>query len=277
MHTAPEAAIWAVGQNQVMPADPHPEPDNEERPAWFVQSLERGLSVLQCFDDAAPSRTLTEVADAVGVTRATARRLLLTLAELKFVRQDGRKFTLTPRVMNLGFSFLSSLDLPRLAEPHIEALARELGETTSIAVLDNFDIVYVARVPSSRMLRVVITLGTRFPAHATSSGRVLLAGLSQSELDDYFTHAPIDALTSRTLVDVDALRAQVHRAARQGWAEVVDELNVGMRAAAVPLRNSNGAVIAALNTSLHAKEYTDRDISDVVIPAMERTAAKIRT
>ncbi|OZD04853.1 IclR family transcriptional regulator [Rhodococcus sp. 06-235-1A] len=250
---------------------------DDQRPAWFVQSLERGLSVLQCFDDAHPARTLTEVAEAVGVTRATARRLLLTLAELGFVRQDGRQFTLTPRVMNLGFSFLSGMDLPRLAEPHIEALARQLGETTSVAILDGFDIVYVARVPSSRMLRVVITLGTRFPAHATSSGRVLLAALPESELERYFADAPIEALTPRTIVDRDALRTEIARVRSAGWSEVVDELDVGMRAAAVPLRNSNGTVVAALNTSLHAKNYTAADMVQTVIPAMLDTAVRIRT
>ncbi|HLU32391.1 MAG TPA: helix-turn-helix domain-containing protein, partial [Natronosporangium sp.] len=143
----------------------------------FVQSLERGLAVIRAFDADHRSLTLSEVAAATGVTRAAARRFLLTLAELGYVRNHGRYFSLTARVLELGYAYLSSLSLPEVAEPHLEALVAQVDESSSLSVLDGTDIVYVARVPVRRIMTVAISVGTRFPAYATSMGRVLLAGL----------------------------------------------------------------------------------------------------
>src|SRR5512139_2730435 len=151
----------------------------------FVQSLERGLAVIRAFDRDHPELTLTEVATAAGVTRAAARRFLLTLAGLGYVRTDGRLFSLSPRVLELGYAYLSSLSLPEVAEPHLEALVREVNESSSVSVLDRGDVVYVARVPTSRIMTVAISVGTRFPAYATSMGRILLAGLSDEDLSAY--------------------------------------------------------------------------------------------
>src|SRR5512139_1746855 len=148
----------------------------------FVQSLERGLAVIRAFDRDHPELTLSEVATATGVTRAAARRFLLTLAELGYVRSDGRLFALTPRVLELGYAYLSSMSLPEVAEPHLEALVATVNESSSVSVLDGTDVVYVARVPTSRIMTVSISVGTRFPAYATSMGRVLLAGLDDAEL-----------------------------------------------------------------------------------------------
>jgi IclR family pca regulon transcriptional regulator len=150
------------------------------REPYYVQSLQRGLAVIRAFDAGHPELTLSEVARLCGLTRAAARRFLLTLADLGYVRTDGRLFSLTPRVLELGYAFLSSLTLPEVAEPHLERLVAEVRESSSLSVLDGDDIVYVARVPTSRIMTVAINVGTRFPAYATSMGRVLLAALPDS-------------------------------------------------------------------------------------------------
>src|SRR3954462_10671889 len=170
-----------------------------DRGSYFVQSLERGLAVIRAFDADHPELTLSDVARATGLTRAAARRFLLTLTDLGYVRTDGRLFALTARVLELGYAYLSALSLPEVAEPHLEALVAEVRESSSLSVLNGDDIVYVARVPTSRIMRVAINVGTRFPAYATSMGRVQLAGLSDGELDDYLEAVELKRLSPRTV------------------------------------------------------------------------------
>src|SRR3954453_58835 len=165
-----------------------------DRGDHFVQSLERGLAVIRAFGTEDPELTLSDVARRTGLTRAAARRFLLTLADLGYVRSDGKRFALTPRVLELGYAYLSSLSLPEIAEPHLERLAAAVRESSSVSILDGDEIVYVGRVPTSRIMRVSITVGTRFPAYATSIGRVLLAGLSEDDLDAYLARATITPL-----------------------------------------------------------------------------------
>src|SRR3982751_4380917 len=176
-----------------------------ERGAHHVQSLERGLAVIKAFHADAAELTLSDVARLCGLTRAAARRFLLTLADLGYVRTDGRLFSLTPRVLELGYAFLSSLTLPEVAEPHLERLVAEVRESSSLSVLDGDDIVYVARVPTSRIMTVAINVGTRFPAYATSMGRVLLAALPDAEIDAYLARVPLDRLTGHTVASAAAL------------------------------------------------------------------------
>ncbi len=218
----------------------------------FVQSLARGLDVIVAFDAEHSTMTLSEAAVRAGLSRATARRFLLTLVGLGYVRYDGQRFALTPRVLRLGTSYLSGLGLPDVAQPHLEQLSTELQESTSAAVLDGDDIVYVARVSTRRIMTVGITVGTRFPAHATSMGRVLLAGLHAADLDGYFARADLSALTDRTVHDEAALRAILRDVAERGWALVDGELEVGLRSAAAPVRDAAGQVVAAVNVSTTA-------------------------
>ena len=175
------------------------------RGTHFVQSLERGLAVIRAFGAESPQLTLSEVARSTGLTRAAARRFLLTLAELGYVRTDGRHFALSPRVLELGYAYLSSLSLPEVAAPHLEALVAEVRESSSVSVLDGADVVYVARVPTSRIMRVEINVGTRFPAYATSMGRVLLAGLADGELEEGLRSvaAPIRDRAGRVIAAVN--------------------------------------------------------------------------
>ena len=239
---------------------------SDPRSADFVQSLERGLAVIRAFDAARPELTLSEVAALTGMTRAAARRFLLTLAELGYVRSDGRLFSLTPRVLELGYAYLSGLSLPAIAEPHLETLVTRVNESSSVSVLDGADIVYVARVPTSRIMTVMISVGTRFPAYATSMGRVLLAGLGVAELE---------RLTSHTVTSVDALRDRVQEAQRQGYALVDQELEYGLRSLAAPVRNRDGAVVAAVNVSSHVSRLNRDKARREVLPALLRAAEEI--
>lgn len=241
----------------------------------FVQSLERGLSVIRSFDADRPEQTLSEVAVSAGVTRAAARRFLLTLEDLGYVRSEGRFFSLTARVLELGYAYLSSLSLPDVAEPHLEALVAEVNESSSVSVLERTDVVYVARVPTSRIMTVVISVGTRFPAYATSMGRVLLAGLPEAELEAYLANVSLESLTPRTVSSIAALRGELTRVRAQGYALVNQELEDGLRAIAAPIRDRTGRVIAAVNVSAHASRTSLEVMRRDLLPPLLKTAARI--
>jgi IclR family pca regulon transcriptional regulator len=245
------------------------------RQTHFVQSLERGLAVIRAFDAEHPQLTLSDVARATGFTRAAARRFLLTLADLGYVRTDGRWFSLSPRVLELGYAYLSSLSLPEVAEPHLERLVADVRESSSVSVLDGGDIVYVARVPVSRIMTVAINVGTRFPAYATSMGRVMLAALAPEDLDAYLAEVRLDRLSPRTIASVDELRAELDRIQRQGWALVDQELEEGLRAVAAPVRDRTGRVVAAVNLSAHASRMSNDALRRHLLPPLLETAARI--
>lgn len=241
----------------------------------FVQSLERGLAVVCAFDHDSPELTLSEVAAKTGVTRAVARRFLLTLAELGYVRNDGRFFSLTAKVLELGYAYLSSLSLPEVAEPHLESLVAEVSESSSVSVLDGQDVVYVARVPVSRIMTVSISVGTRFPAYCTSMGRVLLAGMTDDDLAEYLSSVQLEALTAKTVSSVAALRGELARVRSQGWSLVNQELEEGLRALAVPIHDRTGKVVAALNVSAHASRTSMETMRRDLLPPLLKTAAHI--
>jgi IclR family pca regulon transcriptional regulator len=246
-----------------------------ERGPHFVQSLERGLAVIRAFSADAPELTLSEVARATGLTRAAARRFLMTLADLGYVRTDGRRFSLSPRVLDLGYAYLSSMTLPEVAEPHLERLVAETRESSSVSVLDGGEIVYVARVAASRIMRVAISVGTRFPAYATSMGRVLLAGLDEPQLDAVLEATTLRRLTRATVTSDRALRAELGRVREQGWALVDQELEEGLRAIAAPIRERDGRVVAAINVSAHASRITPDGVRQELLPPLLATAARI--
>ncbi|GLI01669.1 IclR family transcriptional regulator domain-containing protein [Phytohabitans aurantiacus] len=245
------------------------------REAHFVQSLERGLAVIRAFDANHPELTLSEVARICDLTRAAARRFLLTLADLGYVRTDGRLFSLTPRVLELGYAYLSSISLPEVAEPHLERLVAQVRESSSVCVLDGDDVVYVARVPTSRIMTVAINVGTRFPAHATSMGRVLLSHLTDEQMDSYLSRAKLNRLTARTITTTDGLRAELRRVRAQGYAIVDQELEEGLRSVAAPIRDRTGAVVAAANISVHASRNSVESIRRDLLPHLLATVAQI--
>jgi IclR family pca regulon transcriptional regulator len=243
----------------------------------FVQSLARGLAVITAFDADSPELSLSEVAVRTGLSRATARRFLFTLAELGYVRSDGRRFALTPHVLRLGTAYLSGLGLPAIAQPHLERLSAALGESTSAAVLDGVEIVYVARVATRRIMTVGITVGTRFPAFATSMGRVLLAGLAPRALDDYFRHADLTPPTPMTLHTEPELRAVLDQVREQGWALNDQELAAGLRSVAAPITNRQAAVVAAVNVSTTTAGRAEEVRESLVLTAREISAEVART
>jgi IclR family pca regulon transcriptional regulator len=240
----------------------------------YVQSLARGLNVIRSFDADHPEMTLSDIARRTGLTRATSRRFLLTLVELGYVKTDGRMFSLTARVLELGFSYLSALTLPEIAQPHLEQLAAIIHESTSASVLDGTDIVYVARVPTRRIMSVRINIGTRFPAYATSMGRVLLASLTSSDLDQQLDGIDFEGLTSHTIRSRDALLAELERVRANGWAMVDQELENGLRSVAAPIRHG-AQVIAAINVSTTANSHTIESIQENLLPPLRLAAERI--
>ena len=241
----------------------------------YVQSLARGLSVITAFGADAPEMTLSDVARSTGLTRAGARRFLLTLVDLGYVRFDGKLFRLAPRVFELGYAYLSSLSLTGIAEPHLEWLVGQTHESSSICVLDGADVVYVARVPTTRIMTVAINVGTRFPAYATSMGRVLLAGLEDSALEKYLADVELVELTRYTVKSVENLRTEVLRVRREGYALVDQELEHGLRSIAAPVRNKDGSVIAAINVSSHVSRITKEKARRQFLPPLLKAASAI--
>lgn len=246
-----------------------------ERGAHYVQSLERGLAVITAFDARHTQLTLSDVARRTGLTRAAARRFLLTLADLGYVRSDGKNFGLTAKVLDLGYSYLSSMTLPEVAQPHLEQLSAEVDESSSVSVLDGPDIVYVARVAVSRIMTVGINIGTRFPAYATSMGQVLLAGLSVAELDVYLESARLRALTPQTPADPAALRRELEVVRAQGYSIADQELEEGLRSVAAPIRGHTGVTVAAVNISTHATRHTVESIRADLVPHLLTVARAI--
>jgi IclR family pca regulon transcriptional regulator len=242
--------------------------------AEYVQSLERGLAVIQAFSRDRPSMTLAEVAREAGLTRATARRLLFTLQQLGYARFDGKRFALTPKVLDIGYAYLSSLDLTSIAQAEMESLVERTHESCSAAVLDGHEIVYVVRVPTKRIMTISLGLGSRLPAYATSMGRVLLADLSEPQVAAH-VDGQLRALTARTISDPAELRTELDRVRRQGWALVDQELEDGVRSVAAPLRDARGRTIAAVNISGHAGRVTLSTMRDRFLPELLATAERI--
>jgi IclR family transcriptional regulator, pca regulon regulatory protein len=249
--------------------------DDSARRAGFVQSLERGLAVIRVFDAAHPELTLSDVARATGLTRAAARRFLHTLVDLGYMRTDGRLFSLRPRILELGYAYLSGLTLTEIALPHMESLVARVHESCSVSVLDGDDVVYVARVPTKRIMTVAINVGTRFPAYATSMGRVMLAAQPQAWIDSYLATTRFASLTRSTVTDAKKLAAVLRQVARQGYALVDQELEVGLRSIAVPVRGGDGTVVAAMNTSIHVSHGDADAVRRNLLPPLLAAAAAV--
>jgi IclR family pca regulon transcriptional regulator len=241
----------------------------------YVQSFARGLDVIRSFSGVAPRQTLTEVATRTGLTRAGARRILLTLQTLGYVECEGKAFALTPRILDLGFAYLSSMPMWNLAEPAMEALADQVKESCSAAVLDGGDIVYVLRVPTRKIMKIALGVGSRLPACCTSLGRVLLAGLPDDEVVRRLAAAPPQAHTRHTITDPAALLAKVQQARRQGWAQVNQELEEGLVSIAAPITNRGGRVVAALNVSGQANRTSARQMQEKMLPPLLTAAQSI--
>jgi IclR family transcriptional regulator, pca regulon regulatory protein len=239
--------------------------------------MARGLAVIKAFDGSRPRMTLSEVARRTELTRATARRFLHTLVALGYTDTDGREFWLRPKILELGYAYLSSLSLPEVAASHLKTLADQVNESASISVLDGSDIVYVARVPTRRIMTVSISVGTRFPAFATSMGRVLLAALPVSAAADLLASADLPPLTRNTLTDRELLLAELDRVREQGWALVDQELELGLRSIAVPIRDAHRTVVAAMNVSVSATHDSIEQSRERLLPPLLAVAAALES
>lgn len=241
----------------------------------FVQSLDRGLAVLRAFDRDRASLTLADAARATGLTRATARRLLHTLVAIGYVSTDGKRFELTPKVLDLGYAYVSSLHVSEIAHPYMENLSAQVHESVSAAVLDGGEIVYVARVNTQRIMTISLAIGSRLPALWTSMGRAILSGLSDDELDEFLENANIHPPTPRSLTDRPSLRAEIIAVRAQGFALLDQELEEGVRSVAAPLRDRNGRVLAAMNLSTHAGRVPLKRLRTEMVPLLLETAQQI--
>jgi IclR family pca regulon transcriptional regulator len=246
----------------------------------FIEALARGLDVLRAFrpDPArpgTPSMTLSEIAGLTGLARPTVRRILITLETLGYVRGAGRGYALTPRVLDLGMAYVNSLSMWDVARPHMEKLVAQTNESTSMAQLDGSDIVYVTRVAVPKIVTLAVSIGTRFPAAATSMGKVLLAALPPAAVPGVLAEASRSGITPRSQPSPAELEAALREVRAKGWALADQDLAPGVRSVATGVRDGDGRVVAALNVTVHAAETSVETLLDDHLPKLLRTAADI--
>ncbi|WP_210485809.1 IclR family transcriptional regulator domain-containing protein [Microvirga antarctica] len=249
-----------------------PDPDAKE----FVASLEKGLAVIEAFGPDQPRLTLADVAKRTGITRAAARRYLRTLAKLNYAEFDGRYFSLSPRILRLGYAYLSSSSLSERLQPALEKISRLTGESSSAAMLDGDDIVYVARSPTQRIMSVSLGIGTRLPAYCTSLGRAILAHQSAEAIDAYLKRVKLEPRTPRTVTRRQDLRDRLDDVRLRGCAVIDEELELGLRSIALPLIEPNGSVRIALNVSTQAARVSANDMESRFLPALREVAEGLR-
>jgi IclR family pca regulon transcriptional regulator len=247
----------------------------QTRPREYVQGLERGLAVIRSFSAKTPSLTIAQVAGRTGLTRAAARRYLKTLEGLGYVIQDDDRFSLTPRLLDLGFTYLSTLDVTSVVQPFMEQVTDVLHESCSVSVLDNHDVVYIARRAANRIMSINLAVGSRLPAHATSMGKVLLAYLPPEELENYLRSVEREPLTTNTIVEDRAFRAALDEVRANGWAVADEESELGVRSAAAPLVGRDGEVHAAINVSAHAARVSLEQLKADYLPVLLEAAREI--
>lgn len=255
----------------VQQADPEPTAASGD----YVQSLARGLSVIRAFSDEHPRQTISDVARRCGLSRPAARRFLLTLVQLGYIATDGSAFWLTPQVLELGSSYLSSLSLPDLAQPHLTELSAAINESSSVAVLDGFEIVYVARVQVRRIMATTIVVGTRLAAPSTAMGRVLLAGLPKPKRDECLKAVPLVAYSSGTVGSREELAAELERVAAEGFCIIDHQTDFGLRSVAAPIRDRSANVVAAVSVSASSMTYSADRVRTDLLPQVLATAEKI--
>lgn len=235
----------------------------------FMTSLARGLVVIHAFQERKRHLTIAEISRRTEISRAAVRRCLLTLIKLGYATTDGRTYSLLPKVLTLGHAYLSSTPLAVTAQPILDRLSDKLGEAFSMATLEGEEILYVARssIPL-RLISVNLSIGSRLPAYCTSMGQILLAGLDDAALEDYLEHANLQAKTSRTLHTPEAIRLAVAEVRLRGWVVSDQELEIGLRSLAVPLKDSAGQVLAALNVGTHAGRVTRQELETRFLPVL---------
>lgn len=242
----------------------------------IMGGLAKGLAVIETFAADRPRQSISDVAAASGLDRATARRCLLTLAHQGYADWDGKFFTLTPRVLRLGTACLASMPMPAIVQPALDALSDRIGESTSVSILDGAEIVYVARAAQRKVMSIALMPGSRLPAYCTSMGRVMLAALPEVEARSRLETAPRPARTPQTLTGIEDVMAEIARVRLQGYAVIDQEVEVGLCSMAVPLMNARGQVIAALNLGRAAGPEPMADVAQRLLPELQTVAAQLR-
>ncbi|CAH0338858.1 Pca regulon regulatory protein [Rhizobium sp. CECT 9324] len=239
--------------------------------------LAKGLRVIEAFTVQAPKLSITQAAQRIGLDRATTRRCLLTLADLGYCAYDGKFFTITPRVLRLGTGCLASMPLHKIIQPLLDDLSEQIKQSTSVSILDHTDIVYIARAAQSRVMSIALMPGSRLPAYCTSMGRVLLAALSEAEARQILDASTRDQRTSFTKTSVDALMEEVGRVRELGYASIDQEVEIGLRSIAVPLKNTRGKTVAALNIGLPAAAFSMDEAIDQYLCALVKVQSEFAT
>lgn len=243
----------------------------------LIAGLEKGLSVIAAFDQDRPRLTMSEVAALCGLTRAAARRYLITLEHLGYVTSDRKMYALTPKVLRLGQSYMHSARLPRIVQPELHKLAYALKEASSAGVLDGGDVICIAATSAGRVVSSTLQPGTRVPAYCTANGRMLLSALPQSDVDAWLSKQTLAPLTPNTITHAERLRTEIARARQQGYCAVDQELELGLRTISVPLKSYRGDVLAAMNISVHAARVTMEQLVSDCLPALLQAQASLRT
>lgn len=256
---------------------PAPTKSGEEAPQKrdLIAGLEKGLLVIEAFDQERSRLTISEVAQRIGLTRAAARRYLITLTHLGYVRHEQKLFSLTPKVLRLGQSYLHSARLPRIVQPLLYRLAYSLEEAASAGVLDHDELVCVAAVSAGRLVSATLQPGTRVPAFCTANGRVLLASLSQPQIEALLARVQLEPITAHTIISKGRLLLEIARTRSQGYAVVDQELELGLRTIAVPLKNFRGETVAAVNVSVHAARIPIENIVERCLPALLKVQVEL--
>ncbi|MBQ0821433.1 IclR family transcriptional regulator [Microvirga terrae] len=242
----------------------------------FVASLEKGLLVIEAFDASRPRLTLSDVSKLTGITRAAARRYLLTLTRLNYASFDGRYFSLSPRILRLGYAYLSSASLSTRVQPFLEQISEATGESSSAAILDGDDIVYIARSATRRIMSIGLGVGSRLPAYCTSLGRAILAYQPEEAIDAYLGRVRLEARTPKTVTDKAEFRAVLQATRGQGYAIVNEELEFGLRSIAVPVVQKNGQVTIALNLSAQAGRVSADEMRERFLPSLSAASESLR-
>jgi len=238
--------------------------------------LAKGLAAIETFSPDHPRQSIAEVATASGLDRATARRCLLTLAHLGYADYDGKFFTLTPRVLRLGTACLATMPLPQLVQPLLDQLSDEIGESSSVSILDGAEIVYVARAAQRKVMSIALMPGSRLPAYCTSMGRVLLAALPESEARERLGAAALPRRTPHTLTDPEAVMVEITRVRAHGYAAIDQEVEMGLRSIAVPLVTARRVTVAAVNLGLPARGEPIEAIIERYLPALRTVSTRMR-
>ncbi|MBA5639328.1 helix-turn-helix domain-containing protein [Duganella sp. LX20W] len=241
----------------------------------FMTSLARGLAVVQAFSDSRKPQTIANISQKTGIPRAAVRRCLHTLRQLGYVDAELNNFSLRPKVLTLGYSYLSSTPLTVSAQPYLNNISRTLNESSSLAVLDDDEVLYVARAATSRVMSVALNTGSRLPAYCTSLGRVLLAHLPPDELDQYLARTKLRPMTEHTVTSVKRLREVLAGVRQAGYAVNDEELELGLRSIAVPVRGASGKVLAALNVGAQAARVSVQQLEQEFLPVLQRGAQEL--